>query len=102
MVWDITGIIIELLGDMAGQTRTGMLVVAVLLAAPLLPLIALLVRPWRHLAFRVAIFASVLWVVCIALILSRFDRLGWSDRLAFGTTGGLLPMAFAWVLGFVV
>jgi hypothetical protein len=101
MEWDITGAIVHLLGVVAGQSRTGMLVVAALLAAPLLPLAALLVRPWRRSAFGVAIFASVLWVVCVAFVLSSFERLAWSDRLAFATMLGLAPIAVAWVLSLV-
>ena len=101
MEWDITGTIIQLLGAVAEQSRTGMLVVAALLAAPILPLAALLIKPWRHLAFSVAIFASVLWAICVAFILLSFGQLTWSDRLVFETIVGLLPIAFVWVLGFV-
>jgi len=73
-----------------------------LLAAPLLPLAVLLIKPWRHLAFGVAIFASALWAICIAFILLSFGRLTWSDRVGFEIIVGLLPIAFVWVLGFVV
>jgi hypothetical protein len=99
--WDITGTIIQLLCAVAEQSQTGMLVVAALLAAPMLPLAALVIKPWRHLAFGVAIFASVLWATCVAFALTGFGRLTWSDRLAFETVVGLLPIAFVWVLGFV-
>ena len=101
MEWNIAGTIVQLLGAVAEQSQAGMLVVATLLAAPLLPLVALLVRPWRHLAFGLAIFASVLWAICVAFALSSFGRLAWSDRVAFETIFGLLPIAFAWILGLV-
>jgi hypothetical protein len=57
---------------------------------------------WHHLAFSVAIFASVLWAICVASILLSFGRLTWSDRLGLETIVGFLPIAFVWVLGFVV
>ncbi len=99
---DIAGTILELLGAVAEQSRIGMVGVAVMLAVPLLPLAAVLIKPWRSAAFGVAIFTSLLWPVCVAFILLSFERLRWNDRLGLEIVAGVLPIAFVWALGLVV
>jgi hypothetical protein len=91
---------IRFLGDVALNSLTGMFAVVALFAAP--PLAALLIKPWRHLAFRVAIVATVLWAVSVAVNVRPVGRLMWTDSVFFGIIFGLLPIAFAWLLGLVV
>lgn len=91
---------IDVLRMVAERSITDKLVVAAFLAAPLLPVAALVIKP--RLALRTASVALVLWAICVAYEVSRFDRLTWSDRLFFGTMVGLVPILFAWLLGLVV